>query len=132
MDSASSIGLDRDINGYLLKEGVALFSDDLDAVDVSGDDLDGGFGLLDLHLGLGLLLCGCGGIPLRLNVTRALESAEAEQSDAKCRQGKQPVGPRNHAHGASPMHCWYSASRRLARPPHSLALAGAAQSLPWK
>ena len=40
VDSASSIGLDGNINGDLLNEGVALFSDDLDAVDVLGDDLD--------------------------------------------------------------------------------------------
>ena len=93
VDSASSIGLDGNINGYLLDEGVALFSDDLDAVDVLGDNLDGGFGLLDLHLGLGLLLCGRGGVPLGLNVTRALEPAETEQSDAKRRQGQQPAGP---------------------------------------
>ncbi len=78
VDSASSIGLSGNINGYPLNEGVALFSDDLDAVDVLGDDLDGGFGLL---------LCGCSGVPLGLNVTRALEPAEAEQSDAKRRQG---------------------------------------------
>ena len=85
VDSASSIGLNGDINGHLLDEGVALFSDDLDAVDVLGDDLNGGFGLLDLHLRLGLLLCGRSSVPLGLNVTCALEPAEAEQSDAKRR-----------------------------------------------
>lgn len=88
VDSASSIGLDGNINGDLLNEGVALFSDDLDAVDVLGDDLDGGFGLTDLQLGLGLLLRGLGGVPLCLNVTGALEPAEAEQSDGKRRQGQ--------------------------------------------
>ena len=50
VDSASSIGLDGNINGDLLDEGVALFSDDLDAVDVLGDDPDGGFGLPGLRL----------------------------------------------------------------------------------
>ncbi len=49
VDSASSIGLDGNINGDLLNEGVALFSDDLDTVDVTRDDLNGGFSLTDLH-----------------------------------------------------------------------------------
>ena len=57
-DSASSIGLDGNINGDLLDEGVALFSDDLDAVDVLGDDLNGGLRLPGLRLGLGQLLGG--------------------------------------------------------------------------
>ena len=130
-DSASSIGLDGDINGYLLDEGVALFSDDLNAIDVLGDNLDGGLRLPGLQLGLGLLLCGRGGIPLRLNVIRALEPTEAEYSDAKRRQGQQPVWPGDEVHGAaSPMHCRYSASRRVTRPPHSRALVSCAQSLP--
>ena len=47
-------------------------------------------------------------------------------------QRQQPVRPRNQVHGAPPMHCWYSACRRVTSPPHSRALAGSAQSLPWK
>ena len=54
-------------------------------------------------------------------------------TDSYTEQGQQPVWPGDQVHGvATPRHCWYSASRRLARPPHSLALAGAAQSWPWK
>lgn len=40
VNSASSIGLNGDINGRLLNEGAALFSDDVDAVDVLGDNPD--------------------------------------------------------------------------------------------
>ena len=111
---------------------LGLIADDADTVDVLRDDLDGGLRLPladggDLQ---GLLLYG--GIPLRLNVARTLDPAEADEADAERRQGQQPVRPRNHAHDASPMHCRYSASRRVASPPHSRALVGSAQSLPWK
>ena len=109
VDSASSIGLNGHIDGNLLDDGVALLADDADAVDVLGDDLDGGLRLPladggDLH---GLLLDD--GIPLRLNVACALDPAEADQGDAEHREGQQPVRPWNHAHDASPMHCRYSA-----------------------
>ena len=53
VDSASSVGLSWDIDGNLLDDGVALFTDDTDTIDVLGDDLDGG---------LGLPLAGCGGL----------------------------------------------------------------------
>jgi hypothetical protein len=45
VDSASSIGLNGHIDGNLLDDGVALLADDADAVDVLGDDLDGGLRL---------------------------------------------------------------------------------------
>lgn len=73
VDSASSIGLNGHIDGNFLDDGVALLADDADAVDVLGDDLDGGL-CLPLARGGGLqgfLLDG--GIPLRLNVVRALD-----------------------------------------------------------
>lgn len=118
VDSASSIGLSRHINGNILDDGFALLPDDLDAVDVLRDDLDGG-----LRLPLA-----DGGIPLRLTVARTLDSAEANQSDAEHREGQQPARPRNHAYDASPMHCRYSSSRAGASPPHSRALAGGAHA----
>lgn len=45
VDSASSVGLNGDIDRNLLDDGFALLSDDADAVDVLGDDLDGGLRL---------------------------------------------------------------------------------------
>lgn len=42
VDSASSIGLSRDIDRNLLDDGVAFLSHEADAVDVLDDDLDGG------------------------------------------------------------------------------------------
>lgn len=45
VDSASSIGLNGDINRNLLDDGLALFADNAEAVDVLGDDLDGGLRL---------------------------------------------------------------------------------------
>ena len=109
-----------------------LLADDADAVDVLGDNLDGGLRLSLADGGglQGLLLDG--GIPLRLNVASAFDPTKANQGDAERREGHQPVRPRDHAHDASPMHCRYSASRRVASPPHSRALAGSEQSLPWK
>lgn len=79
---------------------------------------------------LGLLLDG--GIPLGLNVVCALDPAEADQGGRKQDEGQPAVRPRNHVHDTSPMHCRYSAARRVASPPHRRALAGSAQSLPWK
>ena len=66
VDSASSIGLNRHIDGNLLDDGVALLADDADAVDVLRDDLDGGLGLTQADGGglQGLLLGG--GVPMRL------------------------------------------------------------------
>jgi hypothetical protein len=89
VDSASSIGLNGHIDGNLLDDGFALLADDADAVDVLGDDLDGGLRLpLAGGGGLqGLLLDG--GIPLRLNVVRALDPAEADQGDDERREGQQ-------------------------------------------
>ena len=132
VDSASSIGLNGHIDGNLLDDGFALLADDADAVDVLRDDLDGGLGLT-LADGGGLqgLFLG-GGIPLRLNVARALDPAEANERDSQSSDGQPAVWPRNQVHGVSPMHCRYSASRRVTNPPHSRALAGCAQSLPWK
>ncbi len=88
VDSASSIGLNGHIDGDLFDDGVALFADDADAVDVFGDDLDGGLRLTladgsDLQ---GLLLDG--GIPLRLDVTRALDPSKSDQSGAKRRESQ--------------------------------------------
>ena len=67
VDSASSIGLNGHIDGNLLDDGVALLADDSDAVDVLGDDLDGGLRLPLTDGGelQGLLLDGC--VPLGLN-----------------------------------------------------------------
>ena len=48
VDSASSIDLNGHIDGNILEYGVALLADDADAVDVLGDNLDGG---LRLHVG---------------------------------------------------------------------------------
>ena len=62
VDSASSVGLNGDIDGNLLDDGVALLADDADAVDVLGDDLDGG---------LGLTLAHCGGLQALLVESRA-------------------------------------------------------------
>ena len=78
VDSASSIGLNGHIDGNLLDDGFALLADDADAVDVLGDDLDGGLRLTLTDDGglLGLLLGG--GIPLRLDVTRALDPSETD------------------------------------------------------
>ena len=45
VDSASSIGLNGHIDGNLLDDGFAHLADDADAVDVLGDDLDGGLRL---------------------------------------------------------------------------------------
>lgn len=45
VDSASSIGLNGDLDGNILDDGFALLADDVDAVDVLGDDLDGGLRL---------------------------------------------------------------------------------------
>ncbi|OPZ03576.1 MAG: UvrABC system protein A [Alphaproteobacteria bacterium ADurb.BinA305] len=78
----------------------------------------------------GLLLDG--GVPLGLNVARALDPAEADQCSGEQDEGQPAVRPRNQAHCASPRHCRYSACRRVASPPHRRALAGSAQSLPWK
>lgn len=132
VDRASSVGLNGHIDGNLLDDGVALLADDADAVDVLGDDLDGGLRLPltdgdDLQ---GLLLDG--GVPLGLNVTRALDPAEANQRDSQSSNGKPAVRSRNQVHGVSPRHWRYSACRRVASPPHSRALVGSAQSLPWK
>jgi len=82
IDSASSIGLNGHIDGNLLDDGVALLADDADTVDVLGDDLDGGQRLMLADGGglQGLLLDG--GVPPGLNVTRALNPAEADQRDA--------------------------------------------------
>ena len=82
VDSASSIGLNGHIDGNLLDDGVALLADDADAVDVLGDNLDGGLRLSladggDLQ---GLLLDG--GVPLGLNVARTLDPAEPNQGDS--------------------------------------------------
>ena len=81
VDRASSIGLNGHIDGDLLDDGVALLADDAHAVDVLSDDLDGGLRLpLAGSDGLqGLLLDG--GIPLRFNVTRALDPAEGHGQD---------------------------------------------------
>lgn len=59
--------MNGDINGNLLDDGFALLPDDADAVNVLGDDLDGGLGLTLADGGnlQGLLLGG--GVPLRLN-----------------------------------------------------------------
>ena len=75
------------IDGNLLDDGVALLADDADAVDVLGDDLDGGLRLpLADGGGLqGLLLDG--GVPLRLNVARALIQPKADQSDSRRQRG---------------------------------------------
>lgn len=83
VDSASSVGLNGRIDGNLLDDGFTLLTDDADAVDVLRDDLDGGFRLLLADGGslLGLLLDGC--IPLGLSVTRALDPAESNESDAE-------------------------------------------------
>ena len=88
VDSASSIGLNGDIDGNLLDDGVALLAHDADAVDVLGDDLDGGLGLpLTDGSGLqGLLLDGS--VPLGLNVARALDPAEANQGDSQSSDGQ--------------------------------------------
>jgi hypothetical protein len=77
VDSASSIGLYGHIDGNLLDGGVALRADDADAVDVLGDNLDGGLRLpLADGGGLqGLLLDG--GVPLGLSVAHALDLAKA-------------------------------------------------------
>lgn len=83
IDSASSIGLNGHIDGNLLDDGVALLADDADTVDVLGDDLDGGQRLMLADGGglQGLLLAG--GVPPGLNVTRALNPAEADQRDGR-------------------------------------------------
>lgn len=88
VDRASSIGLNGHIDGNLLDDGFALLADDADAVDVLGDDLDGGLRLpLAGGGGLqGLLLNG--GIPLRLKVTRALNPAEADQGHGERRHSQ--------------------------------------------
>src|SRR6218665_881863 len=133
VDSASSVGLNGDIDRNLLDDGVALLTDDADAVDVLGDDLGGGL-RLTLADGGGLLaLLLDGGVPPGLNVARPRAPAEPDQRDRQRSQGQQAVRPRDQTHGAaSPRHWRYSASRRVARPPHRRALAGSAQSLPWK
>ena len=132
VDIASSIGLNGHIDGNFLEDGVALFADDADAVDILGDDLDGGLGLpLADCGGLQCLLLN-GGIPLRLNVPRALDPTEADQGSGEQGKSQAAVWPRNQAHGASPMHWRYSASRRLTRLPHKRLFSGKAQSLPWK
>lgn len=114
VDSASSIGFNGHIDGNLLDDGFALLADDADAVDVLGDDLDGGLRLpLACCGGLQGLLLG-GGVPLRLHVARTLDPAEANQSDSQSSDGKPTVRPRNQVHGASPRHWRYSACRRVA------------------
>src|SRR5690606_16341662 len=79
VDSASSIGLNGHIDDNLPDDGVAFLADDADAVDVLGDDLDGGLGLLLANGGglQGLLLDG--GVPLHLHVFGSLDPAEADQ-----------------------------------------------------
>ena len=91
VDSASSIGLNGHIDGNLLDDGVALLADDADAVDVLGDDLDGGLCLpfADGSGLQGLLLDGC--VPLGLSVARTLDPAEADEGDAERRSGRKPV-----------------------------------------
>lgn len=62
---------------------VALLADDADAVDVLGDDFDGGLGLLLANGGdlKGLLLDG--GIPFGLDMARALHPAETDQGSGE-------------------------------------------------
>jgi hypothetical protein len=64
-----------------------LLADDADAVDVLGDDFDGGLGLLLANGGdlKGLLLDG--GIPFGLHVARALDPAEADQGNGQSSDG---------------------------------------------
>lgn len=71
VDSASSVSLNGHIDGNLLDDCVTLLADYEDAVDVLGDDFDGGL-LLPLTDGgdlQGLFLDG--DVPLGLNVARA-------------------------------------------------------------
>lgn len=108
VDSASSIGLNGHIDGNLLDDGFALLANDADAVDVLGDDLDGGLRLtLADGGGLQALLLD-GSVPLGLNVARALDPAEPDQRDRQRSQGQQAVRPRDQTHGAaSPTHWRY-------------------------
>ena len=86
-----------------------LLADDADAVDVLGDDLDGGLRLTLAHSGglPGLLLDG--GIPPGLDMLGPIDPAEPDQRDGQRNQSQQAVRPRNQAHGDSPMHWRYSA-----------------------
>jgi hypothetical protein len=76
VDSASSIGLDGYINWDLLQNGVAPFADDLNAIDVLGHDLDGGFSLACLSLGSSQALLGSGTVTASLHMPGAGNPAQ--------------------------------------------------------